>query len=119
MHKFIKGFGYAFSGIAYTFRTQLNFRFHLCAAALACLTGCFLKISEIEWILIFLVSGLVLCAEIINTALEVLVDLVSPGYHEKAGRVKDIAAASVLVAALVALLTGAMIFLPKILTYAV
>ncbi|SFF31446.1 diacylglycerol kinase (ATP) [Pedobacter antarcticus] len=119
MHKFIKGFGYAFSGIAYTVRTQLNFRFHLFAAAAIILAGWFLKISTAEWFSVILVSGLVLCTELMNTAIEVLVNLVSPDYNEKAGRVKDIAAGAVLIAAVIAILTGAVIFIPKIICYVV
>lgn len=117
MHKFIKGFGYAFSGIAYTVRTQLNFRFHLFAAAAITLAGWFMKISAGEWLSVILVSGLVLCTELLNTAVEVLVDLVSPDYNEKAGRVKDIAAGAVLVAAVIAILTGTVIFIPKVISY--
>lgn len=118
MYKFIKGFSYAFTGLAYTFRTQLNFRVHLILLVLVLGTGYLFKLSQTEWLSICLVSGLVLCAEMLNTAIELLVDLISPEYNEKAGRIKDIAAGAVLIAACTALCTAGLIFIPKILNYA-
>ncbi len=70
---------------------QLNFRVQCFFAVIAVALGFYLKISTNEWLWISLNITLVLFAELINTALETLVDLVSPGYNEKAGRVKDIA----------------------------
>lgn len=114
MKKFISGFGYAFSGLATAAKTQLNFRVHLVAALIAVCTGYVLHIAAGEWLWIGFCIALVLMAELLNTALEFLTDLVSPEYNKTAGQVKDMGAAAVIIAALFALATGAIIFLPKI-----
>jgi diacylglycerol kinase (ATP) len=111
----IRGFGYAFNGLGYAAKTQLNFRVHLVASLLAIFMGYALHISTNEWLWIILCIAIVLMAELFNTALEFLVDLVSPNYNELAGHVKDIAAGAVVIAALFALITGIVIFLPKLL----
>jgi diacylglycerol kinase (ATP) len=115
MKKLIRGFGFAFKGIGYATSTQINFRIHLVASLTAALLGYALKVSAIEWIWIIFCMALVLAAELFNTAIEVLTDLVSPDYNQKAGHVKDVAAGAVLITAIFALITGIIIFLPKIL----
>lgn len=117
MRKFIKGFGYAYSGIYYAFKTQLNFRIHIFFLLFAGLMGWYFKISADEWLWVIVVSGMVLGAELFNTGMEVLVDLVSPEIHPKAKIIKDVSAAAVLVAAIAALIVGLIIFIPKILTH--
>jgi diacylglycerol kinase (ATP) len=115
MKKLIRSFGYAFKGIAYATTSQLNFRIHLFATAIALLLGYFLHIAASEWQWLMLCITIVLVTEIFNTMVETLVDLVSPGYNEKAGRIKDMAAGAVVIAAAFALITGIIIFLPKLL----
>lgn len=115
MKKLIRSFGYAFKGVAYATTSQLNFRIHLVATAVALLLGWFLHISTGEWQWVMLCITIVLVTEIFNTMIETLVDLVSPGYNEKAGRIKDMAAGAVVIAAAFAIITGIIIFLPKIL----
>ena len=115
MKKLIRSFGYAFKGVAYATTSQLNFRIHLFATAIALLLGWFLHINTGEWQWLMLCITIVLVTEIFNTMIETLVDLVSPGYNEKAGRIKDMAAGAVVIAAAFALITGIIIFLPKIL----
>lgn len=114
MKKLIRSFGYAFKGLAHAAKTQLNFRIHLVASLLAVFLGYALKVSVSEWLWLLLCIALVLMAELFNTALEFLVDLVSPGYNQLAGQVKDISAGAVIVAAIFALLSGLIIFYPKI-----
>ncbi|WP_316823551.1 diacylglycerol kinase family protein [Pedobacter gandavensis] len=114
MTKFIKGFGYAFSGIAYASKSQLNFRFHLCALSIVGIAGWYFELNTEEWLWIITASGIVLLSELFNTAIEVLVDLVSPEIHPKAKIIKDVAAGAVLIAAFTALLIGLIIFLPKL-----
>lgn len=114
--KLLKSFGYAFKGLGYAALTQLNFRVHLVAMFTALFMGWWLKISGSEWHWIMLCITLVLVVELLNTAIETLTDLVSPGYNEKAGRVKDVAAGAVVITALFALVTGLLIFLPKVIT---
>jgi len=115
MKKLIRSFGYAFKGVAYATASQLNFRIHLVATVLATIAGFLLHISPTEWQWVMLCVTIVLVTEIFNTMIETLVDLVSPGFNEKAGRVKDMAAGAVVIAATFALVTGLIIFLPKIL----
>lgn len=115
MKKFLNGFNFAFKGLNYTFITQLNFRVH-CFATLLITGLCFyLGLSTAEWLWIIAAMSVVLIAELVNTAIETLVDLVSPEFNIKAGIVKDVSAAAVLVAAIMALITGILILLPKIL----
>lgn len=114
MRRLIRSFGYAFKGMSYALGTQLNVRIHLVLTAVALVLGYYLQISFAEWLWILLCIALVISVELLNTAIETLTDMVSPGYHEKAGHVKDIAAAAVTVTALFALAVGCMIFLPKI-----
>jgi|ERR1700761_5202732 len=115
MKKLLRSFGYAFKGVAYATTTQLNFRIHLFATAIALILGYVLHISTGEWLWIALCITVVLVTELFNTMIEALVDFVSPGFNEVAGRVKDMAAGTVVIAAIFALITGIIIFLPKLL----
>ncbi|MEE1945945.1 diacylglycerol kinase family protein [Pedobacter sp. KR3-3] len=114
MNKLLQSFGYAFKGLAYAFRSQLNFKLHCVAAVLVLALGWYVQLSVAEWLWISLAIALVLAAELFNTAIEVLVDLVSPNWNEQAGRVKDVAAGAVLLIALLALVVGLFIFVPKL-----
>lgn len=114
MKRFLKGFYFAFNGIKYSFKTQRNFRIHVFLAALALILSYVLQIAICEWIWIIATISLVLIVELINTAIETLVDLVSPEFNPKAGLIKDISAAAVLISAIFAFLVGCFIFLPKL-----
>jgi len=109
-------FKYAWCGISYGFQTQRNFRIHLAIGALAIGLGFFLHLKPVELAVIVLTSGLVLVMELINTAIESVVDLtVKQSYHELAKIAKDCAAAAVLVSALAALLVAGTLLLPPLL----
>lgn len=110
--KQLRSFVFAWKGIYSCLGHEQNLSFHLLAAILTLATGYFFEISLIEWTIIVLCIGLVIAAELINTAIERLVDLVSPQRNPLAGQVKDIAAGAVLVCALAAAITGIIIFLP-------
>jgi diacylglycerol kinase (ATP) len=114
--KYIKkrfnSFGYALKGIISAFRSEPNMLLHVLGAAGAFSLGIYFKLSSGEWCWIVLAIGLVWMAEIFNTALEKLTDLVSPSFHELAGQAKDLAAGAVLMAALTALAIGILIFWP-------
>jgi diacylglycerol kinase (ATP) len=114
-NKQIRSFGYAFKGIYALFRTEQNAWIHLIAAVTAIISGIIFNLNTREWIWIFLAIGMVISAELFNTAIEKLVDMISPEHHKKAGLIKDLAAGAVLIAALTALLIGLGIFLPKML----
>lgn len=111
-----KSFSYAFKGIYQVFRHELNMQIHLLAAIVVIIAGFVLQLTTTEWCLvIFAIIG-VWVAEMFNTSIEVLTDLVSPDYHELAGKVKDIAAGAVVLSTLGAVVVGGLVFLPKFFT---
>ena len=109
-------FKYAWCGIVYAFQTQRNFRIHLFIGAVAIALGVFLHLQPVEMAVIGLTSGLVLVMELLNTAIESVVDLtVKQSYHELAKIAKDCAAGAVLVSALAAVLVAGVLLLPPLL----
>jgi diacylglycerol kinase len=112
--KFAAGFGYAFTGLWYALRTQVNMRVHLSIAALAILLGILLRISTVEFAIIFVVITIVFVAEMFNTVFELSVDLFSPEYHPLAKIAKDVAAGAVLLSAIFAVVIGLLIFGPRL-----
>ena len=110
IQKRLDSFGYAFKGVKDLFLTQRNAQIHLTISIIVIVAAYFFNISKTEWLICILLIGLVLAAEAINTALEYLTDLVSPDYHELAGKSKDVAAAGVLLLAIVAAIIGVSIF---------
>jgi len=114
IRKRIKSFGFAFSGLRILFREEHNSRIHLLAAVCATIAGYILKISAVEWIAVVFAIGFVITTEIINSSIENLADFVSPDKHEIIKKVKDLAAAGVLVSAITALIIGLIVFLPGI-----
>jgi len=114
MKKFLQSFGYAIAGLFLVLKEQQNMRVHLLAIVVVTIAGAFLGLSAIEWSIIALTIGLVVVTEMMNTAIEVLVDLVSPEYNEKAGKIKDIAAGGVLLSAIIATVVAVYIFGNKI-----
>lgn len=110
--KRIKSFGYAFKGIGSFLRKEPNAWIHCTAVVVVVSLGFYFQISITEWCLCLLCFGLVLMAEAMNTAVERLVNLVSPQFHPIAGDVKDVAAGGVLLAAIAAAIVGCIIFTP-------
>lgn len=106
----VDSFRFAFRGLGTVMGSQHNFRIHLCITIVVIVAGFFARLSLTEWCIIMLTIALVLSLEAINTALESLVDIISPEYHVAAGKAKDIAAGAVLVAAFTALVIGIIIF---------
>lgn len=116
-HPLIKSFEYALSGLRGILVQERNFKIQLLFGALAVILGFTLKLSMSEWLDLVIVITLVLIFELINTAIEEMVDLVSPEIREKARIAKDVAAATVLVASIGSVIIGALLFLPKILAF--
>ncbi|MDA9554868.1 diacylglycerol kinase family protein [Pelobium sp.] len=112
--KIFRSFTYAFNGLKIGLSGELNLRVHFLSAIAAISLGLFFHISKAEWLALLLVIGLVISTELMNTALEHLADFVSPEKHPKIKIVKDLAAAAVTIAAIIALVIGVIIFLPKI-----
>ena len=113
MNNRIKSFGYAGRGIKIVFGSEPNMKIHIFVAMLVILCGFVFKINITEWILCLLCIGLVFSAEMLNTAIENVVDLASPEHHELAGKAKDIAAGAVLICAIISVVIGLLIFVPK------
>jgi diacylglycerol kinase len=111
----IRSFTYASRGISSLFRNEHNSRIHLVAAIAVVIAGIILKLNIYEWCLITIVIGLVFVAELINSAIESIADRVDPEWNDLIMKSKDFSAAAVLVAAIIAFITGCLIFIPKIL----
>lgn len=118
MGKIVRGFVYAYQGIRYAFRTQINFKIHILTIIAAVILGIVFKLKASEWLWITAAAALVIISELFNTAIETLVDLVSPEYNKKAGIVKDLSAAAVLLSAFFAVIVALLIFVPKLWQYA-
>ena len=112
-----ESFVYAFRGIKYFIKSQHNAVFHTIAAILVVFLAIYFNVSLTEWCLLFFAIGIVFIAEIYNTAIEFLEDFISTKYNEKAGKVKDIAAAGVLAAAVTSAIIGLIIFIPRIIEF--
>lgn len=110
--KFIKSFTYAFAGIRAATKEQ-NFRFHLMSAIIVIIAALLTGVSTIEWSILILVIALVLSLEMINSAVERVVDLATGEIHPLAKLAKDLAAGAVLIAAIASVIIGLIIFLPK------
>ena len=104
----------AFDGIWYGLKSQQSMRLHLIAVVLVTSGGFVLELNRVEWALIVGMMGLVLAAELFNTSIEALLDMVTEERSEKAGLIKDIAAGAVLVTAVVSAIVGVIVFLPKV-----
>lgn len=107
-------FRFAFNGINQFCRQEAHACLYLVATILVGLAACYFHVTRSEITVLVLATGFVWFAEMINTAIERIVDMISPGYHPQAGLIKDIAAGAVLVAAFVAFITGLLVFIPKI-----
>lgn len=109
----LSSFGYAFQGIGTCIRSERNIRIHLSVAALVVVCGLFFHISAVEWCICLALFGLVLALELVNTAVEATVDLVTEEKKPLAKTAKDTAAGAVLIAAIMAAAAGLIIFLPR------
>jgi diacylglycerol kinase len=110
----LQSFKYAIEGIFILFKTEHNAWIHLFSGFIVALFGFYLNLSKAEWCFIVFAIGFVIVTEIINTSIEHLTDIVAPSFHEKAKKVKDLAAGGVLISAIVAGVIGLIVFLPKI-----
>lgn len=111
----IKSFDYAIQGISTFFKNEHNARIHAFATIAVIALGWYCKLNRMEWCWITLAIGLVFISEMFNTAIEYLTDLVSPEIHPLAKKTKDVASGAVLIAALIAVVIGLFIFMPKFL----
>jgi diacylglycerol kinase len=114
MKKLINSFKYAICGIKTAIKRETNLKIHIFIMLIVIIFGVVLKINVSEWITCIILFGLVISAELLNTAIEITVDIAMPKINEKAKKAKDIAAGAVLITAIAAAIIGIIIFLPKI-----
>ena len=112
--KQVRSFGYAWNGLKTCIGQEQHLDFLLLAAVAVTVCGWLLGISRMEWIAVTLCIGMVIAAELFNTAVETLTDLVSPEWNALAGKTKDIAAGAVLVTAITAAVVGLIVFTPYV-----
>ena len=110
----INSFKYAFKGIFTALKAEKNMKIHFIIMILVIILGIILKISRIEWIICIILFGFVISLELVNTAIENTVDLITQEKHPKAKIAKDVSAGAVLIAAITAVVVGLIIFLNKI-----
>ena len=114
---FLRSLRHAANGVRLALNTQRNMRTHAAVTLCVIVAGFVLRASRGEWVALVITIGLVWQAELINTALEAIVDKTSPEIHPLARAAKDCAAAAVLVTAVTAVVVGALIFVPKLIAW--
>ena len=107
---FKKSFLFAIQGFRTAWRTERNIKVMFGGAVFALVMGIVLRIDLTSWLIVILCCGCVMAAELMNTAIETIVDLVSPEYHPLAGRAKDIAAGAVWLLCVVVAVVGIAVF---------
>jgi len=110
-------FKHAFDGLLSSIKIERNMRIHIFIMFLVIIAGSILNISLWDWTVCIILFGAVISSELINTAIENLVDTVMPYKNEKAKLVKDIAASAVLIWAIMSAIIGLIIFIPKVIQY--
>jgi diacylglycerol kinase len=111
----IGSFRFALNGMRSLLKYEHNSRIHLIAAIIAIALGIILRINISEWLFLIIVIGIVFISELFNSSLESLADRIDPELNEHIGKAKDYSAAAVLVSALIAIIAGCFIFIPKLL----
>ncbi len=110
--KLINSFRYAIEGLISSFKTERNMKIHILAMIIVIALGLIVRLNKIDWYICIILIVLVISSELFNTAIETIVDMISPEKNEKAKLVKDISAAAVLVLAIGAVIIGLMVFIP-------
>ncbi|WP_100372394.1 diacylglycerol kinase family protein [Bacillus sp. FJAT-45037] len=113
--RLLRSFGYASEGLKHVFFYEQNMQIHISLSVVVVLLGAWLDVSRIEWLIILLVISGIFSLEIMNTAIERTVDLVTEEYHPIAKRAKDVAASAVFVYSVFAVIIGLVLFIPYIL----
>ncbi|WP_268124078.1 diacylglycerol kinase family protein [Roseivirga pacifica] len=108
----LQKFKVALKGLMLATKSEAHFRFHILAALIIITAGWLMRVSKTDWLWLIAAIGFVLIAELFNTAIEHLVDLVSPEKHPLAGKIKDISAGAVLMASITAAVIGLVILWP-------
>lgn len=113
--KFIFSVRNAIAGIVHAFLAERHMQIHFVAATLVVLSAFLLSVSKLEWVVLIIAIGMTISLELVNTAIERVVDLVSERFHPLAKQAKDCAAGAVLVSAIASVIIGCIIFIPHLL----
>ena len=113
MRKFFKAFDYAWSGISHGIAAERNVKFHLFAMIVVIVAGFLTGLSALEWCIVLLLIGGMLSLEMMNAAIERVVDLITMDKHPLAKHAKDLAAGAVLIYAIISAVIGLILFIPK------
>ena len=117
LKKNLRSYRFAWNGISHSTKHENNFRYQIIAGLVVIVAGLYLKLNIRSWLIIILLIGLVLMAELFNTAIERLADIVHPEEHPEIGKVKDVAAGAVLVISVTAFIIGVIIFGPALTSF--
>ncbi|OGM28749.1 hypothetical protein A2801_03585 [Candidatus Woesebacteria bacterium RIFCSPHIGHO2_01_FULL_41_10] len=112
--KTFRSFQYAFSGFQTALKQEPNLQIHMVVGLGTLVAAFFIGFTSTEWVILFFTISFVITMELFNTGIEALVDMVSPDIHPKAKIAKDVSAAAVLVAAVMSVIVGILLFIPKI-----
>lgn len=114
--RFLRSLRFAMKGIAHFFQTEDNGKLQLVLAVITITAGWFFHISNLEWLMVTMCIGVVISIEMVNTAIEEICGLVTREFHPRIKIIKDLSAGAVAVAALASLVTGGIVFIPKIIS---
>src|SRR3990167_6269503 len=117
LNRLFKSYGYALKGLIKTFREEQNLKIQTLASLMVLILGLYFNISRLEWAILILVICLVLIAEITNSAVERITDVLKPRINTYVKEIKDIMAAAVLLSSIAAMAVGLLIFLPYVYKY--
>lgn len=115
--RFWRSLNQAWRGMLYTFKTQGHLQFHVFAGTTVLGIAWWTKVSRFEWLILILAIGCVIGAEVMNSAVEIVVDMVQPNFHPLAGMAKDVASGAVLVTSIQAIVIGIIVFGPLLYRY--
>lgn len=113
MRRFFKAFVYAWNGILHGIKAERNMKMHVLAAIVVVVAGVLTKLSQVEWLIVMILIGGMFALELMNAAIERVVDLVTSERHPLAQQAKDLAAGAVLVFAIISAIIGLLLFVPK------
>lgn len=113
----LTSFSHAFDGLKTAIKREPNFQIHIIIGTIVLVFAAFLKVAKFEWLILLFAIFFVLILELLNTTLEAIVDMVQPKIHPKAKAAKDVAAAGVLMGTIIAVIVGAIIFIPYIINF--
>jgi len=106
----LQTFKHAFDGIIWAFRNERNLKIHAVSAVLVSALGLYLQVSTTDWVILLICIGMVISAELLNTAIEKILDLLHPQISDKVKIIKDISAGAVLILSIIAAIVGALVF---------